>query len=309
MKRHVVRLAHEISHATGAALRKARSIKQPRVLMYHTIGPSGIPANVFKGQLDIIQREFEPIALPTLLARYRDGRCTGREVAMTFDDGVRNHLTTAYPLLREAGVPATFFLCSGLVDSGQWIWNMEARVRLSSLGFSDRQALAAREAWPSHDVETLIEWAKGLALPRRQAFEDAVRRQTPAFQPTPAEHDVNSPMTWDEARSLDPDLITIGSHTVSHPILTTLPPQAQAAELTASRARLEEKLGREVDIFCYPNGDSDPGLVEAVRKTYRWAVTTEEAFWGPGRDLCRLPRVPAATHRALFVRRMHKPTS
>ena len=309
MKRHVVRLAHEISHVTGMALRKARAIMQPRVLMYHTVDPEGISMDVFRAQLDVIHREFEPISLPALLERYRDGRCTGREVALTFDDGVRNHLTTVYPLLREAGVPATFFLCSGLIDSGQWVWNTEARARLQGLRATERKALATEEGWPVHTVEALVEWAKGLAPDRRTAFETAVRGRTPDFVPTPLQRDLYAPMTWDEVQSLDPALITIGSHTVTHPILTTLSAQDQAEELTASRARLEAQLGREVDIFCYPNGDSDPGVVEAVRQSYRWAVTTEESFWGPGHDPCRLPRIPAAPHHALFVRRMHKPTS
>lgn len=309
MKRHVVRLAHEISHVTGMALRKARAIRLPRVLMYHTVDPEGIPPAAFRAQLDVIRREFEPISLPKLLSRYRDGRCTGREVALTFDDGVRNHLTTAYPLLREADVPATFFLCSGLIDSGQWVWNTEARARLQGLRAAERKALATREGWPAHAVEAIVEWAKGLAPDRRQAFENAVRAHTPAFEPTPMQQDLFAPMTWDEVHSLDPALITIGSHTVSHPILTTLSAREQTEELTASRARLEAQLGREVDIFCYPNGDSDPAVVEAVRKSYRWAVTTEESFWGPGHDPCRLPRIPAAPHHALFVRRMHKPTS
>lgn len=308
MKRHVVRLAHEISHVTGMALRKARAVRQPRVLMYHTVDADGITTDVFRAQLDVIRREFEPIALPALLERYRDGRCTGREIALTFDDGVRNHLTTVYPLLRDASVPATFFLCSGLIDSGHWIWNTEVRVRLQSLGAGPRKALAAREGWPAHEVEALVEWGKGLAPVRREAFENAVRAHTPSFEPTPLQNDLYAPMTWDEVKSLDPALITIGSHTVSHPILTTLSAQEQTEELTASRARLEAQLGREVDIFCYPNGDSDPGVVEAVRHSYTWAVTTEESFWGPGHDPCRLPRVPAAPHHALFVRRLHKPT-
>src|SRR6218665_433076 len=138
MKRHVVRLAHEISQFSGLALRKARAIERPRVLMYHTIEPTGVAADVFAAQLQLIRREFEPIPLPTLLQRYHQGRCTGREVALTFDDGVQNHLSAAYPLLKAAGVPATFFLCPGLIESGQWIWNLEARARLWFLGGGDR---------------------------------------------------------------------------------------------------------------------------------------------------------------------------
>lgn len=310
MKRRMVRLAHDISFVLGFTLRKARAVKQPRVLMYHSVGNGGIPADAFRAQLDFIRREFEPVALSTLLHRYRQGLCTGREVAVTFDDGVRNHLSTAYPLLKAAGVPATFFLCPGLMDSGQWIWNMEARSRLRTLDATERKALAARAGWPTHDVEGLIAWAKTLPLvDRREGFEQVLRAQTARFTPSEQQSDLHAPLSWDEARMLDPKLITIGSHTMSHPILTTLSPDEQVEELTASRARLENKLDREVDIFCYPNGDNDDAVVERVRGVYRWAVTTEEALCGPGLDFCRLPRVPAAPRMGLFVRRMHQPTS
>jgi len=59
-------------------------------------------------------------------------------------------------------------------------------------------------------------------------------------------------MSADELRSLDSDLVTIGSHTVSHPMLTSLSESAARLELRKSRAQLERLLQRKVTLFSFP---------------------------------------------------------
>jgi len=49
--------------------------------------------------------------------------------------------------------------------------------------------------------------------------------------------------------------MTVGGHTVSHPILARLDEDAQRAEVVACRARLEAELGIPMRWFSYPNGD------------------------------------------------------
>ena len=218
-------------------------------------------------------------------------------------------VTTAYPALQAAGVPATFFVCPGLVESGRWIWNMEARARLQLLSAADRRQLALQARWPVADIESIVAWAKTLNLANRHEVEESIRQRTRQFMPSEHQLDLFSPMTWEQIQTLNPGLITIGSHTVNHPILTTLSVSEQVDEIVASRQLLEQRLGREVNLFCYPNGGNDTSVVELVRNHYRWAVTTEEDVVRAGADACRLPRVPAADRRALFLKRLHKPTA
>jgi peptidoglycan/xylan/chitin deacetylase (PgdA/CDA1 family) len=309
MKQTLARVVHGISMRSGWSLRKARQVGLPRVLMYHAIGPQGVDAALFAWQLALLRREFEVLSLPVLLERFERGQSTGREVAITFDDGVRNHLSAAYPLLRAAGVPATFFVCPGLIETGAWIWNMALRARLRALTLADRLALAGRLHWPSDEVEGVIAYAKTLSLAERGQLEQAVREATPQFAASAEQLDLFSPLSWQELGSLDPELITVGSHTIAHPILTTLTSAEQAHEIGVSRQLLEQRLGREVPLFCYPNGGNDAAVRELARRHYRWAVTTEEDFLRPGMDRCGLPRVPAGERRALFLQRLHKPSS
>jgi peptidoglycan/xylan/chitin deacetylase (PgdA/CDA1 family) len=72
------------------------------------------------------------------------------------------------------------------------------------------------------------------------------------------------PMSWDQIRGLADAGWEIGSHTCSHPRLTTLPDAELARELAESRAALEERLGRACTTLAYPYGDHDPRVVDAA---------------------------------------------
>jgi peptidoglycan/xylan/chitin deacetylase (PgdA/CDA1 family) len=116
-------------------------------------------------------------------------------------------------------------------------------------------------------------------------------------------------MDWDDLRSLDCNLITVGSHTLSHPILTTLSADEIESEILESRQCLEQRLERKADFFCYPNGAYDKRAYQLVQKTYRAAVTTESGVidGSQGLDVHRLPRIPSAESAALTAWRLHRP--
>jgi len=67
---------------------------------------------------------------------------------------------------------------------------------------------------------------------------------------------IQLPLNWDEIREMKKSgLVAIGSHTVTHPILSRCTYEEQRAELTLSRNRVIEELNEECVLFCYPNGE------------------------------------------------------
>ncbi len=65
------------------------------------------------------------------------------------------------------------------------------------------------------------------------------------------------------------------------------PPSSRAA-----RAVLERRLRREVSLLAYPNGDHDPRVVAAARRAgFRFAFTTQHAYYGPGSAPLAVPRI------------------
>jgi len=306
MRRSLAHALHTVSLWSGDGLRRAKAQRAPRILMYHGIGEGEVGAELFGWQLRLLREEFDLVSLPELLARRSSGRLSGEEVVITFDDGVRNHVTAAYPVLREHKAPATFFVCPGLIESGRWIWNTDMRCRLRLLSEAEREEVAREIGSPAGDTESLIAHAKRLDLQSRQRAEQRVCERTRQFSPSAQQVDRFAPASWEQLASLDPALITIGSHTLNHPILPTLTADDLQREIGDSRHVIAQRLQRSVDLFCYPNGDNDVRAQAAVREHYLAAVTTVPGAVGAGDDPCLLPRIPAGETRGLFVRRLHR---
>ena len=99
------------------------------MLMYHRVASLesdrwglAVQPERFAGHMQLLRERFNPISLPDLLAALRGGGVPRRSVAVTFDDGYRDNLTVAKPLLERYGVPGTVFVVSGYVGSKRDFW-------------------------------------------------------------------------------------------------------------------------------------------------------------------------------------------
>ena len=134
--------------------------------MYHGIVPEG--AHTLAAQLHYLARNFNVVSLETMVNRRTNGALPGaNEIVLTFDDGLRNNFTVVYPLLREFQIPATFFVCPALVESGAWLWNHEMRCRLQTLSAVALAELRVKLLAPGTSVEGITEWMKTLRMAQR----------------------------------------------------------------------------------------------------------------------------------------------
>lgn len=82
-------------------------------------------------------------------------------------------------------------------------------------------------------------------------------------------------MSLEQIRALPRELVTIGSHTLTHPMLPLINEQRARLEIRESRARLEELLGREIMLFSFPFGGFNDELIDLCREAgYRRVFTT-----------------------------------
>jgi peptidoglycan/xylan/chitin deacetylase (PgdA/CDA1 family) len=250
------------------------------------------------------------VPLAWVVDRVRAGEAARhRGIALTFDDGLRNHCTVAYPILRRLGMPATFYLCPDLIDGARWLWNHEAGARLRALGSAERVELARRHRAPGVEPEAIVAWMKTLARGTREAVEEAIYKVTPRFAPTADQRQRYDMMTWDDAAALDADLVSVGSHTLTHPVLPRLEPVEMAREVRESRRRLEARLARRVEDFCYPYGAWNGAIADEVRRGHRSAVTSDAGRVSDGDDLHGLRRISATPNLALLAWRLHRRTA
>lgn len=146
-------------------------------------------------------------------------------------------------------------------------------------------------------VEPLLSgnyWWDYLSRPEREAFkqlsyDDFSRKmqQLRARSRLP-----RTCMTKDELRQLaQHPLVSIQSHTMTHPILTSLPDVLLQEEIEHAKAALEKIIEQPVDYFSYPNGSYGKREVEMVRGVYKMAFTTELRHITPKEDIMALPRI------------------
>lgn len=314
LKSKLAPVVHDFSFKTGISRLKILRRPATRVFMYHGVGGPYCPANVFETQMKYLKDNFSVISLRKALEMSHDSNDKlGARVVLTFDDGLRNNYSIAYPILSRYRLPATFFVCPGLIESQKWQWPYDVKQRLLSCNkndlaiFCNNYGIGDRVVVNDNgevDVRKIVSYMKTVKTDVRKKMEIFIWSMTQNFKPTALQNKMFSTMNWDELRSLSPDLITIGSHTVNHPILTNLPFEEMLFEIQESRHWLERRLNRPIEYFCYPNGDYDEPTSKVVAENYKAAVTTKEGFFNKEDDVYQIHRIPAPDRLPLFAWRM-----
>jgi peptidoglycan/xylan/chitin deacetylase (PgdA/CDA1 family) len=219
---------------------------------------SATPA-ILDRQLALMARVFDVVRPDEV---ERDPDALGRRVLITFDDGYRDNYELAFPLLRKHGVPGTFFLTTGFLDSPRVPWWDELAWMVKR---SPRRMLDGREWFaPSIPldgdrraaIERLAALYKSLPTERAEAFLDFCGRAAGTGRCNPSAG-ADLWMTWSMAAELRDAGMTIGGHTASHPVLARTSPEQQASEIGECRRRLREELGIPMRFFAYPVGLPD----------------------------------------------------
>lgn len=229
--------------------------------------------------LSVFQEHYTVGTLAELAARYRaDERPAKPFLAVTFDDGQRDNLTYALPVLASRGARASFFVVTEAVEHDLTLWPDRIAFALARLIREGRLAgahglLAQLQVAPSEqDVPNAAVAAAKLLTP---GLREAWLGRLEQLLGGPARPSWDGMMSWSELRTLQAAGHEIGSHSSSHPILPLVSDAQLDQEIAGSRQVLSQQLGREVSSFCYPNGDHDPRVVAAVERAgYRYAVTT-----------------------------------
>ena len=98
-------------------------------------------------------------------------------------------------------------------------------------------------------------------------------------------------MRWSEVGIIAEAGISVGSHSATHPRLSSLSEADVETELCHSRAILEDRTGQAVDAFAYPYGDSTPAVRRAVARYFRCACSANLGFVSRSSDHLSLPRI------------------
>jgi peptidoglycan/xylan/chitin deacetylase (PgdA/CDA1 family) len=277
-----------------------------------------VDASMFDRQMEFIARHYKVVPLSTFVEWLSlDKKLPPFTAAITFDDGFRNNLTVALPILKKYHLSATVFLATSFVGSDEMgLWSERVdwlidRARIASVRIvangTEKSYLLHTKAEREVASDQIRGYLKTLPPKERECvvaqLAQQIDAQSQAVQ-TGSEGSVVDAqeryafLNWEEVKAMARAGITFGSHTHTHPILTPLSEQEVNFEVARSRRLIGEQLGTECRFFSYPNGTQvDFGSREEklLKKVgYHAAVTQIDGFNDANSDLMALRRINIA---------------
>lgn len=246
-------------------------------------------------------RGWRFVSLEELVAPPDGQAADPRRIAVTLDDGYRDNAEHALPVFKRHDVPFTIFVTPGFCDRTSELW-WEAleriiagvdSVALNGEGPADTlptatlaEKLAAYHAW--------TEWLTQEADETRQRF--AIRALCAKYELDLAALARDLVMDWDEVRAIAAEpLCTIGAHTMTHPALARLEPDAAMAEMRESADRIATEIGTRPATIAFPYGHPNAaGAREAelaAAAGFVASFTTQPGFVSDRGTRQSLPRV------------------
>ena len=290
-----------------ALLRRKLGKSQVAILMYHRIGPKKdkwyavepLGTEKFEKQMEYFCRNYEILTLDGL-AQYieQDKALPKKAVAITFDDGYKDNYLYAYPILTKHRMPATIFLTTGHIGTGELFWFDKVgyaihHANTDQLELDELGAYALQSEFDKACARIRIaERLNKLPEEKKNLLTQKLLNLCQAN--IPANLGQEHILSWDEVREMHNKGISFGAHSVTHPILTNLPLQQARTEIMQSKKDIEEKLGQAVTTFAYPYGNYNAKIIALLREIgFTCAVTTEAKLISPSANPYKLGRIGA----------------
>jgi len=220
---------------------------------------------------------------------------------VSFDDGSRDNIEKAAPILLRHRCPASFYVVTDCIDRNIPTWTY-----ITDLFFqqeNNRSLLLDNDfvpgflrniQWSNNDEakewgRKVKPWMKSLPNPRRLWVLQQSETQNKGIATPP-----KMMMSWSEVKELQGAGFYIGSHSHTHPMLASLVNEEEIMdELSVSSARIEEKLGQRPLTISYPIGSWDERVTAVSAKAgYTYGLAVEQRFYKPETDnIMTIPRV------------------
>ena len=308
--RHAFHLLLVIGDILGLnRLFRALNAHKWRILMYHGVTAAKLDRywwtildrDSFAWQMDYLRAHYAVQSAQALLDEGKND--TRHRAVITFDDGLRNTYTNAWPILKERKLQAVCFVLPGLSDTSCLIWADEiyqllvhcvtVRPDLSRFGLEGIVLDRSLKGYEGQ-INLLLQALKRMPHGRQREVLSYLR--TLGTQEKRVNSGPFALMSLEEIKELsESDEFEIGPHSQTHPILTGLDRAEQEKEISACLTTLCERRISYVRLFAYPNGrpeDFNKHTIEVLRsRGLKAALTTIDGHWTSQTDRFRIPRI------------------
>lgn len=281
------------------------------LLIYHGITPKDInyyhkryfPKSLFENQIRyLIKKKYKFITLTDWVNIVKvKKKIKNPYIILTFDDGFKNVIEHAYPLMKKFNAKGCLFVITDVIDSNKLIWSDYMEVFVRNYNKSEIKFIFK-------DIE--IRYPLNTEMNIKKAFGDIksklrslsisernkhlkqfkIPNEISQFRNVPKDYLIAS---WDELRSLDKNILEIGGHTKTHPNLKAITDENKFYdEIYNSKIHIEKEIGYTTNHFCYPTGYYSNTVINYVKKyNYLTAITVENGLNSIKTDLYKLKRI------------------
>lgn len=246
-------------------MRLLRYIKKStiNILCYHSIayeispfikGGQVTPPDVFEDQVKYLKNNYNLMSFDELSWAFAKQQSLERAVVITFDDGYRNVFSNAIPILEKYSVPATIFLITDLIDNKKLFWRNKIRY-LINIGGREKLLAFMKDKISDPKRLNINSWISDPSV--LFAYKELVDEYFKLIGLNEYELAQKEQLYFNNAdiQKVDPNLITFGNHTLSHPVLSCLSAEEQKKEIINSYRFLKEKFPERDIYFAYPFGN------------------------------------------------------
>lgn len=253
---------------SGRLVRRLRRRYNDRcitVLTYHSIArePDVFTAgtgvrhhpHTLERHMEYLSEHYRPVGLPELVSSLEQGRQPARSVVLTFDDGYADSIRRALAILYRWRIPMTIFPVTSVIGNVDLMWQHKL-AWLVAEGHTQKVWDALRaEGWDIDDetdgsVEDYVRQHYRPILP--ELLEAVLRSVGTSGAALAAKH--RPYLEPEEIATADPEFVSFGNHTDTHPVLSALSEEQQALEITTARRKLTDLTGRPPVALAYPFG-------------------------------------------------------
>ncbi len=266
-----------------------------------------MPKDLFVAQIAHMAKNYCPISISDAIGLLNAGKLPRRAILVTFDDGYRDNYEHAWPILRQFGVPASFFIVTDAVDEKIGLWwddvaeQVQEILRCNLLRLSPEAGnlpqwvlSTMRKARSPEDIPWITQQLvmRLNHIPRAQRMN--VFNLLRSIAGIRKELRKRSILSWAEVTEMNDSGMVIGSHTVSHEFLDEADEDRAWREIHQSVTTLGLKLSTPARFFTYPAGRYGRNTPILLRRAgIEAAITSQPGSNGEHTDMYQLKRYDA----------------
>ena len=273
-----------------------------QILIYHRVldeydplTPCGITATHFYKQIEILSKYYHVLQIDEALALLASGNLPPNSVSITFDDGYKDCLTIAFPILKSFNLSATVFVATGYLNKGM-MWNDSIKEYLRHFeGKLDLRDMGLDLYLIQNDYSRLMAYNAIIKNIKYETNEIKFNVINIIAEHVNFKNDINLMLSDNDVIMLNQAGFEIAAHTHTHPILTTVNPFQAYKEILKSKVYLQLLLNKPINYFAYPNGKPNIDFKQIhcniVKELgFKAAFTTYEAALCHKHDMMQIPR-------------------